>query len=336
MEARFYRSLADKKVQCLLCPHQCTIPAGHSGICHVRHNVDGILVATSYATMSSLAIDPIEKKPLYHFHPGKRILSIGNVGCNFHCRCCQNYSIAQTGTEGYSLLSEVKIDELLQRVDEIPNNIGLAFTYNEPIVGFEFVYDVASQLQERGCKVVLVSNGYISAEPLKTLLPIIDAFNIDVKTYNEDCYRDYFGGRLKTVLSTIDSILKSGKHVELTYLAIPGVNDNLTDFERFIRQLSELFGRDIVFHLSRYFPRYKETSAPTPEPVLYAMADIAASHLTFLYLGNLLADKYTNTYCPFCSNLLINRNGYTVHNIGVSDNGCCLKCHRSLLKYILV
>ncbi|HPU08203.1 MAG TPA: AmmeMemoRadiSam system radical SAM enzyme, partial [Candidatus Atribacteria bacterium] len=200
--AHFFTNLENNRVQCLLCPHQCIIAEGRRGTCRVRKNEGGILYAQTYGKISSLALDPIEKKPLYHFYPGREILSVGSVGCNLHCSFCQNWSISQASPENFSL-REANPEDLASLAHR-NGSIGLSYTYNEPFIWWEFVYDTAQLVQKKGLKNVLVTNGYVEEEPLRELLPWIDALNVDLKSMDDDFYRHYCGGTLSPVLRTIE------------------------------------------------------------------------------------------------------------------------------------
>lgn len=280
-EAMFFER-KDDKIQCLLCPHQCVIGPGKYGICSVRTNQEGALKTINYGEITSLALDPIEKKPLYHFHPGKNILSVGTYGCNFTCAFCQNYSIAQFKSKSVYMSSE----ELIDRALNAPNNIGLAFTYNEPTIWYEFVYDTAKLIKEKHpeLKTVMVTNGFINPEPLQKILPYIDAMNIDLKAFSEDYYRKVCGGSLKPVLRTIETAGKSC-HVEVTTLVVTGLNDSKEEIEKISRFLAGI-DKNIPLHLSRYFPTYKMDLPATDIEVMRAGMEVAKKHLNYVHLGN--------------------------------------------------
>ena len=254
-EARYYARRDDGKVQCRLCPHNCVIAEGKTGVCGVRRNREGTLFTMIYGEVSSAAMDPIEKKPLYHFHPGSRIFSVGTVGCSFRCRFCQNHGISQDPDYPTEYCSPADLAGAAER----QGSIGIAYTYTEPLVWFEYVLDACRIARERGLKNVFVTNGYINREPLRELLPYVDAFNIDLKSYNDDFYRKTIGGSLAPVLDTIAAVA-AHKDVclEVTTLVIPGCNDgergNGDD-----PRLSRVLRKDIPYHLSAYFPRYVST-----------------------------------------------------------------------------
>ncbi|MEN6391513.1 MAG: AmmeMemoRadiSam system radical SAM enzyme [Syntrophomonas sp.] len=318
-EALFYEGLEDQKVRCLLCPHRCRLRPGQIGICRVRSNVDGRLYSRNYAEVASIALDPIEKKPLYHFYPGHNILSIGTVGCNFKCGFCQNYQLAHQDPPTTDV-SAAEIARLAVH-SVTDNSIGLAFTYNEPGIWLEYILDVARILKEMELKVVLVSNGFIEEKPLRQLLPLVDAMNIDVKAFSEDFYRRNCKGRLVPVQKCVETA--AGQvHVEATTLLIPGENDSEEEMRSLAAWLGSL-NRHIPLHLSRYHPAYQFSIAPTDPTVMVRSRDIAREYLDFVYLGNLAAEN--NTHCINCQALLIRRTGYRVDIVNWQE-GKCSQC----------
>jgi pyruvate formate lyase activating enzyme len=248
--AMFFEKIENNRVRCLLCPHGCVLEQGGTGICMARKNMNGQLYSLNYAQVSSIALDPIEKKPLYRFHPGKTILSVGTFGCNFKCDYCQNWSISQR-TAGTTELMPEKLADLAVKYKDM-GNIGVAYTYNEPSIWYEYVYETAILVKEKGLSNVLVTNGYINDEPLEKLLPYIDAMNIDVKAFTEDFYKKYCNGSLDSVKKTVERAVRNC-HVEITTLVIPGLNDDPGQIEEIAEWLSGM-SRDIVLHLTRFFP----------------------------------------------------------------------------------
>lgn len=271
---------------CPICPHHCQLTAGQTGLCTARANVDGSIICTNYGQLTSLALDPIEKKPLYHFHPGNVILSAGSYGCNIHCPFCQNYEIsqAQEGTRLTHPCTPMELTELAADARTRYGNIGVAFTYNESLVSYEYVRDCAELLHAKNLAVVLVTNGQICAKPLAKLLPHIDAMNIDLKGFTQTFY-DWLGGDLRTTQNTIQNAIAAGVHVEVTTLIIPGKNDSDADMDAEARWLAAL-SPAIPLHLSRYFPRYHCTLPATPTAMLKRLQQIAARHLQYVHLGN--------------------------------------------------
>lgn len=269
-------------IRCLLCPHKCAIKPGKSGRCSVRVNNDGVLQTINYGEITAIGLDPIEKKPLYHFYPGKNILSVGTFGCNFSCDFCQNYSIAQYKSESQYLSP----DDLIKMCIEAENNIGIAFTYNEPSIWYEYIYETAKKLKEKypKFKVVLVTNGFIEKEPLEKLLPYVDAMNIDLKSFSQEYYRKVCGGDLAPVLRTIELASKHC-HVEVTTLLVSDLNDSKEEVEKIAGFLGSI-NKDIPLHLSRYFPTYKMKQPPTDIKLMERRKKEAKRYLNYVYLGN--------------------------------------------------
>jgi pyruvate formate lyase activating enzyme len=268
---------------CHLCPHHCRIPEGSRGICQARRNKDGKLIADSYGFISSIALDPIEKKPLRNFFPGSKILSIGSYGCNFHCGFCQNYTISMETPECEYYTPE-ELAKLSQEQKE-QGNIGIAYTYNEPFIGYEFVTDCAKSIHTQGQKNILVTNGYVEEAPLKELLPYIDAMNIDLKSFNPNFYQN-IGGDLETVKRTIQIAAKSC-HIEITTLIINGENDTPEEIEALAKWLANI-NQEIPLHLSRFFPTYKyRNHHPTTTESIHQLSALAKQHLTKVYEGNM-------------------------------------------------
>ncbi len=318
-EALFYERLEGGEVRCRLCPQRCRIAPGRAGICRARRNIGGTLYALNYAQVSSLAVDPIEKKPLYHFYPGSQIFSVGTFGCNFHCGFCQNWQIAHGDpfTREYPPAALVELAEMARLQY---GSIGIAYTYSEPLVWYEYVYETARLAKERGLKNVLVTNGAIEEEPLRALLPYIDAMNIDVKAFTEDFYRDVCHGKLKPVLRTVE-IAAAECHVEVTTLLVPTKNDSDEELEALTTWLASL-NPAIPLHFSRYFPQYKFALPPTPLSVLAKARAIAARKLKYVYIGNAWELGGNDTTCPSCGFLLIRRTGYRTEIIGLRGRNC--------------
>ncbi|MBM7581596.1 pyruvate formate lyase activating enzyme [Caldicoprobacter guelmensis] len=311
-EALFYVKEGDR-VKCSLCPHECLISEGKAGFCRQRKHINGKLMAEGYARVSSIAMDPIEKKPLYHFYPGSFILSVGGLWCNLRCSFCQNWHIAHR-EQSTTVVEPEKLVEMAIAHD----SVGIAFTYNEPVIWYEYILDTAQLCKQKDLKVVLVTNGFIQIEPLKYLLPYVDAFNIDVKAFNDRFYREICGGDLSAVKKVVEHAAKKA-HVEITTLIIGGLNDDKEEINELARWLSEI-DRNIPLHLSRYYPNYRMQLPPTPVATLYRLRDMAREYLNFVYVGNVVgADN--NTYCPQCRQKIVDR-GYVIRVIGLKDNRC--------------
>ncbi|MFH1578326.1 MAG: AmmeMemoRadiSam system radical SAM enzyme [Candidatus Omnitrophota bacterium] len=281
-EALFYEPLSDHKVKCNLCPHACKILPGKCGFCRVRENQKGKLYSLIYSQITSLALDPIEKKPLYHFHPGEYILSVGTKGCNLSCPFCQNWSISQKSDVP---LKEISPGEIIRKAKQY-KSFGIAYTYNEPFVWYEFVLDTAILARKEGLKNVLVTNGYINPRPLDKIIPFIDAMNIDLKSMENEFYRKFCQGNLENVLATIKRA-SGACHVELTNLVIPGLNDKDENFIMLVDWVLNFLGPKIPMHFSRYFPCYRMDLPPTPPATLKRAEAIARKKLKYVYLGNL-------------------------------------------------
>lgn len=279
-KAMFYEKRDNDSVQCLLCPHGCVLAPDATGLCKARKNVAGDLYSLNYERVASAALDPIEKKPLYHFHPGKKILSLGTFGCNLKCSYCQNWTISQREAGTETLKPSELADMALKYVDR--GNIGLAYTYNEPSIWYEYVLEAAQLVRERGLANVLVTNGFINSEPLAQLLPYIDAMNIDVKAFNGRFYEKYCKGSLDAVVKTVENAVGSC-HVEITTLIIPGLNDSTDEIGRLAKWLSSL-NPDIVLHLTRFYPNYLMTDIPpTPDAMIENARKCAKSYLKHVY-----------------------------------------------------
>jgi pyruvate formate lyase activating enzyme len=323
-EARFYSRLSDGRVRCDLCPHLCIVTDGHPGKCKVRSYKNGILYSENYGRLSAVATDPIEKKPLYHFYPGEKILSIGSLGCNMHCKNCQNENISQCIGIDSEQMNEYRAEDIAEILEASSGKL-LAFTYNEPTIFYEFMFDTAKSINDKDIECVMVTNGYINPEPLRNLLPFISGFNVDLKSYSNRFYKEIAGAALQPVLNTIDVIKNSGKHLEITYLVIGGLNDDPDEFSKLVKSIRQNLGRSQVLHLSRYFPSYKMRLPPTPVQVLRELADLAREELDFVYPGNVGKEMDANTYCPYCGNLLVKRQYYDTI-ITSMQKGVCVNC----------
>ena len=286
MECRYYKHLDDGRVECTLCPHHCRIAEGKTGVCRSRRNQNGMLVSEVYGKPCSLAIDPIEKKPLYHFHPGTTCLSLACTGCNFRCLNCQNHDISQVAPSDvnhYELSPEDVVALCLKH--HCP---GIAYTYTEPLTYLEYIIDCARLAHETGLWNILVTAGYVCQEPLADLLPYLDAANVDLKSFSDDIYNKVSGGHLQPVLDTILAMKQAGVWVEITNLVIPTVNDDLDMIRRMCRWLADNGLAEAPLHFSRFFPRYKmQDVPPTPIATLKAAKQIAEEEGTkYVYLGN--------------------------------------------------
>jgi len=327
--ASYYREIVGHQVQCTLCPHRCRLQPGQFGKCHTRLNKGGKLYSLSYGVLSAISRDPVEKKPLYHFFPGRPILSLGSFGCNFRCDFCQNCQISQADEHVFGQHPARSPSDMVEKALLNRDNLGLAYTYNEPSVYFEYMRDCAAGIRDKGMLNVMVTNGYICEEPLEEILLLMDAFNIDLKAFRGDFYHERSGARLKPVLQTIDRVARSGSHLELTFLIIPGQNDSEGEWKEMIRWIGDHCGPETVLHVSRYFPRYRLKSTPTPTDTMQRFLDMARDTLHFVYAGN-NPDLSSHTWCPDCGTLLIERHAYHTSLKGLSSEGECQVCGKKI------
>lgn len=325
-KAVYYETDVLGNVTCALCPHACFIAPGKYGRCQARRNDGGRLVAAAYGRITAMHVDPVEKKPLYHFLPGADILSIGSFGCNLSCRFCQNHTISQARADTTALSPDGLVAEMRRA-----RSPGVAYTYNEPLINFEYLQDACRAVRDAGGKNVLVTNGYVNPEPFEKLLPLVDAMNIDVKAFEDEYYRQLCGGELVHVLRTVERAVAS-THVELTLLVIPGANDAPKPNEDFARWIVEHAGRDTPLHLSAYFPRYQYHVGPTQPSTLERLRDLYAQHLRYVYLGNLRPGPWTDTHCPECAATVIRRSDADarVDLSGLTPQSACRACGTKL------
>lgn len=304
--ASYFTVLDNEKVGCELCPHHCLLMDGKRGLCLTRQNIGGKLVSLNYCRPVSSHIDPIEKKPLYHFYPGSEIYSCGPNGCTFKCVFCQNCDIAQSIVPTTEITVEAFANAIIDS-----GTIGVAYTYSEPYIWFETIMDVGKIVKDHGLKNVMVTNGFMEPKPLADLVTIVDAMNIDIKSVRHGFYQKLCKAELDPVLRTCE-MAKKRCHIEITNLVITGENDTEEDFRKLTDFIAVNLGRDTPLHFSRYFPRHKATYPATSESTLFRAWEIARERLDFVYLGNIDAHDKANTYCPSCGKLLIERSGYAI------------------------
>lgn len=325
-EALYYKKLTDKKVKCILCPHFCLLTENKKGLCRVRKNINGKLYSLVYNKPCAVHIDPIEKKPLFHFLPSSKSLSISTYGCNLFCLNCQNFEISKEFKE--IDLKDVPPKEIIDLA--IKNNCkSISYTYTEPTIFYEYMIDVAKLAKKSKLKNVIVTNGYINETPLKDLIPYIDAANIDLKSFNEKFYIKNCNAKLQPVLNTLKILKKSNRWIEITNLVIPGLNDNQKEIEKMCMWIKKNLG-NIPLHFSRFYSYYKlDYIQETPIATLKKLSNIAKKYLDYVYIGNILTEKDENTYCPNCQSLLIERHGFEIlkNNIGGDK---CSKCKKSI------
>ena len=311
----FYDKKEDS-IRCKLCPHNCILKENKFGVCNVRTVENNIGIAINYGEVTSANIDPIEKKPLCHYKPGKNILSVGTFGCNMSCSFCQNYEISQQVQKS----EYIETDKLINIIETLNDNIGIAFTYNEPFMWYEYIYDVVKKIKGRNKDIstVLVTNGYVNKKPLEKILPYIDAMNIDLKGYTNKYYNNICGAKLEPVLDTL-ALASMYCHIEITTLMVRGENDSIDEIENIAKFIASV-DKNIPLHLSRYFPRYNLNNPPTDIESIIKARDIAKRYLNYVYIGN-VAGVDNNTYCPDCNEKLLTRGIYTT-TVHIDDNKC--------------
>lgn len=320
-EAMFYEKLGDNKVKCKLCPRECVLSDGLIGFCRVRQNLGGVLYTLNYGRIASVNVDPIEKKPFFHFLPGSKSFSIAAAGCNLRCRYCQNWEISQRSVDE-------RIDEFIppEKIVDLAIKSGsksIAYTYSEPIVFYEYMLDIAKIAKKKGLKNAIVTAGFINKKPLENLLEYIDAIKVDLKGFNDEFYRKYTSGDLKSILETLKIIRKSKKHLEIVNLIIPGVNDNEDDIKKLCLWIKENLGNDIPLHFTRFYPNYKMTDTPpTPKSTLIMARKIALDvGLKYVYTGNIDNPEGEATYCADGS-IAIERRGFFVIKNNLKKGRC--------------
>ena len=321
--ARFFQILDNKAIQCQLCPRQCILKPGDRGYCFARRNENGRLVLTTYGQSSGFAMDPVEKKPLYHFLPGTQILSFGTIGCNLGCRFCQNWHISKPN-DMEALRVEASPAEIAQKAKEL-GTPSLAFTYNEPIISAEFVMDTARECQAIGVRTVAVTSGYISDEARPEFFEHIDATNVDLKAFSNDFYARLCAGSLQPVLDTLRFIKhKTDGWLEITNLIIPGANDQMDNFKDMVKWIKAELGEDVPLHVSAFHPDYKMKDTPRTEmDILQEARNIALGEgLQYVYTGNVHDDEGSSTFCPNCKKCVIKRSGFRVIEYKINESRC--------------
>lgn len=334
----FFKKISkNNNIQCLACSHYCKIKPNSTGVCGIRLNNNGHLELLTHGKPVAINLDPIEKKPLFHFLPGSQIFSFGTFGCNFRCAFCQNWDISQFpkfNKDFQIIIKEVKKEWPPEKIVEycLKNNIpSIGYTYNEPTVFIEYCYDTMVLAKKHNLKNVFVSNGYQSKETIKAIAPYLDAINIDLKSFNEQFYQKICGAKLEVVLENIKKFHQLKIWLELTTLVIPTENDS----EKELEQIAEFIAKidiNIPWHLSRFFPAYQmDGYPPTNIQTLQTAYEIGRDKkLNFIYLGNVIGEKFENTYCPNCNTLLIERFGYETKITSEFKNGQCLKCNTKI------
>ena len=332
MEAYLYKALDGTKVKCHLCSHRCVIKDGRRGLCSVRENKAGALQTLVYGKLIARHVDPIEKKPLFHFLPGTLSYSIATVGCNLRCRFCQNADIAQMPTDHKGRIMGDTINPQ-QVVDDAAGSrcSSIAYTYTEPTVFFEFAYDTAKIAHTRGIRNVFVTNGYMTAEALEMVNPYLDAANVDLKAFTDEYYKDLCGARLAPVQETLRRMKALGIFVEVTTLIVTGLNDDAAELQQLAEFIARDLGADTPWHISRFHPTYKLTDRPaTPVQTLTRAREIGLqAGLKYVYTGNVPGNKGENTFCPGCGQQVVERWGFQVGALRIED-GACAHCGETI------
>ena len=325
IEARHYRKLNKKRVQCTRCPNLCKLKPGERSFCRTRINREGKLFTVAYGNPCAIHIDPVEKKPLFHFLPSTQVLSFAIAGCTFRCKFCQNWEISQFHPEetyNHALFPQDMVDLAIQY--ETPS---IASTYSEPTAFYEYMYDTNKLAKSAGIRTTMHSNGSINTEPLEELCEYLDAANIDLKFFNDEMYYKISHGYLETVLETLETLVNKGVHLEITNLVVPSLNDKKKEIKKMVLWILEHLGPDVPVHFSRFHPTYKlKNLPPTPVKTLEMVREIARDQgLNYVYIGNIPGHSAENTYCPGCGKMIIKRIGYIVKENKIV-NGKCKFC----------
>ncbi len=325
-EAALFDRLDDKKTRCNVCAHRCIISEGRSGLCKVRQNRNGTLYSLIYNIISSEAVDPIEKKPLYHFLPGTLSYSQGTIGCNFKCTHCQNWTISQVSLNEANTRKTTPEISVAKAIDS--GCASISWTYNEPTIWYEFTYDSARLAHKSGLKTVYVTNGYITEEALQDISPYLDAFRVDIKAFSDEFYKKICRAHLQPVLDSAIKARELGMHVEVVNLIIPGQNDDKNETRALIEWVLDNLGPMTPIHFTRFHPMYKmKDASPTPVDTLEsAWRTAKEAGLEYPYIGNVPGHPYENTNCPKCGELLIDRSGFSVVHNSITGDGKCPKC----------
>ncbi|TKJ40462.1 AmmeMemoRadiSam system radical SAM enzyme [candidate division LCP-89 bacterium B3_LCP] len=327
--AQYYEKLEKRRVRCTLCPRKCEVDDQERGYCGVRENRDGDYFTLVYGRPCTLHVDPVEKKPLFHFLPGTEIFSLATVGCNVNCKFCQNWQISQVRPEqerSYDAPPDKLVETALN--SQTP---AIAHTYTEPVIFYEYAKEIGKIAHEKGLKNTFISNGYIEEKPLKELLPFLDAVKIDLKAFTERFYQELVVGELQPVLRCLEILVEEGMWTEIVYLVIPTQNDDPDEIGQMCRWIRSNLGSDVPLHFTRFHPQYMlKTLPPTPIKTLERCHSIAREEgLNYVYIGNVASNKAEHTYCASCGEILIRRSGYRV-NIEKLDKGNCLNCGISI------
>jgi pyruvate formate lyase activating enzyme len=328
-EARHYEKLPHKKIKCVLCPRECVIDDRERGYCGVRENREGTYFTLVYSRPCTYHVDPIEKKPLFHFYPGSNAFSIATAGCNVNCKFCQNWEISQVRPE--QIRSIYMPPKKSAQIAKNEDCLSIAYTYSEPTIFFEYMQDTAIAARERGVKSVIITAAYIAEKPLVELCHTVDAIIVDLKAFTEEYYRDVVNGELKPVLKSLEIIRKMNVWTEIVYLVVPTLNDSDRELRELSRWVKNFLGPDVPIHFTRFHPYYLlKNLPPTPVKTLERAKEIAVSEgINYVYVGNVPGHAAENTFCPKCNQPVVVRTGFMVRETMIK-NGCCQNCNQEI------
>jgi pyruvate formate lyase activating enzyme len=329
VEAKFYQKLAGEKICCKLCPRNCVVEEGERGSCGVRENRDGVFYTLVYARVCTAHVDPVEKKPLFHYLPGTNAFSIATAGCNVHCKFCQNWEISQSRPE--QIPAEYVPPQRVAELAKQHNCPTIAYTYSEPVIYSEFLMATADAAHEVGVRSLVVSNGYMGEEALKVAYGKMDAVKIDLKAFSESYYKDVVKARLKPVLESLVTLRKMGKWTEVVYLVVTGLNDGDEELRGLAQWVKGNLGAEVPLHFTQFYPAYQMENLPvTPVATLERAKAIAdAEGLQYVYIGNVPGHPAQNTYCPQCHRMLVERVGFTANRVLI-EKDCCPFCQHPI------
>lgn len=330
-EALFYNKLDNFQVECTLCPFNCQLKNNEKGKCGVRKNENGKLYSECYGNIAALGIDQLDARSIFHFYPGNNVLCVGTNGCNLKCVYCKNQHLSQnTNQVFYS--RKLFPEELAELASRHNNIVGLTFTYNEPIIYYEFLKETTALTSKKGLKNVMITNGYINSKPLNELLPYIDAFRVDLKGSSSVFYREKVNeSEIEPILRNVKLIYDAEKHLELSLLLVPGENDSASDFEKLIDWIATELDENVPLHLHRFFPNSYFENIPTPTETLKKFRGIARQKLNFVYVSNIGETEMANTTCPECSHINIDRSVAPSLSDGLTETGNCQNCGKSII-----
>lgn len=322
VEARYYKKLPDQEIECVLCPRSCKLGDKERGYCGVRENMGGVYYTLVYGKACTIAVDPIEKKPFFHFLPNTNALSIASAGCNVNCKFCQNWQISQVRPEQVQHFDLPPL-QVVENAKEYKCPT-IAYTYTEPVVFYEYMYDTSLEGRKQGVKSVVITGGHINPEPLEALTKVVDAIKIDLKAFSQDFYRSYVRGDLQPVLEAIKVVFNSKVWMELVYLVIPTLNDSSAEIRKMCQWIIKEIGPDVPLHFSRFHPMYLvKNLPPTPVSTLEELRQTALEEgIHYVYIGNVPGHKAESTFCPKCKKTIVERVGFEIQKIEIQGGNC--------------